>query len=263
MLSIMRKKRKSERISKAGFSLRIAKSMIEELISRVEKLEKVQSEVAEKNESTVLSLGQRQLNEGPKRRGRIPKIETPELLNRRKSLTTWLEQNWPYLSVALRKAKTAHEAAIAMTAAKEMIGGVFQPPFYDNPEKYQLCLWEFLQSGRFYSNPRNLAGAMAGVPELSWKRSFDICAKHSYKGGLALQAYWDYMRRNFPDRLRELSEVRTPELVRLVLARSRTKDPVYLHLKANPDKAVQWLEAGKPSASYPPSKQVTRERETG
>jgi hypothetical protein len=61
-----------------------------------------------------------------------------------------------------------------------------------------------------------------------------------------LQVYWDYMKRKFPVRLRELEEARTELDVKIVLSRSRTNDPVYLHLKENPDKVKEWLEEGKP-----------------
>jgi hypothetical protein len=129
------------------------------------------------------------------------------------------------------------------------ISGVAQPPFYDAPEKFEQELGNFLRSARFHGNPRNLAAAMAGLPELSWKRSFDICTKHPHKGGQMLQAYWDHMRRNFPDRLRELEAAKTALDVKIVLARSRTDDPLYLHLKENPDQVKGWLEAGKPMNS--------------
>src|ERR1017187_2007591 len=33
------------------------------------------------------------------------------------------------------------------------------------------ALWQSIQSGRFNGNPRNLAGAMAGLPELRGKRA--------------------------------------------------------------------------------------------
>jgi len=215
--------------------------LVSELRARVEQLEK-----------QVFPCGPNDLSppEPKPRKGRKPKLETDEVLKRRMHLTSWLEQNWPRLSVALQKAESSgdpSEAIAAFVAAKTQgIPGVAQPPFYHAPEKYEEELGKFLGSARFHGNPRNLAAAMAGLPELCWKRSFDICSAHPYKGGQMLEAYWDYMRRNFPDRLRELEEARTELDVKIVLARSRTADPLYLHFKENPDKVKEWLEEGKP-----------------
>ena len=114
-----------------------------------------------------------------------------------------------------------------------------QSPFYESPEKHEEALGAFLKSGRYHGNPRTLAAAMAWLPELSWKRSFDICTKHPYKTDHKFPAYWDYMMCNFPDRLRELEEARTELDMRIVLARSRTENPVYLHLKENPNKVKE------------------------
>jgi len=187
----------------------------------------------------------------PKRRkGRKPKLAADVLLKRRVSLTTWLEQNWPRLLVAMRKAESSGNTSDAMAALIDAknhgIQGVFQPPFYHSPEQFETALGAFLKSGRYRGNPRNLAAAMAGLPEVSWKRSFDICIQHPYKTGFAIQAYWDYMERKFPDRLRELEEAKTPLEVKIVLARSRTNDLVYRHLKENPGQVKERLAAGKP-----------------
>jgi hypothetical protein len=233
----MRNKRLVKRNSKDRFSLQMAEEMIAELRHRIERLE---AEVLDDVGSVLPEPAVR------RRKGRRPAIEISALLERRNRLATWLEQNWPQLSIALRKAKDSRESIQAMQTAKEHIAGAFQPPFYHHPETFEAQLWSFLESGRFRGNPRNLAGAMAGLPELSWKRSFDICSAHPLKGGQPVQASWDYMRRNFPDRLRELNEVQTPEQVRVVLARSRTNDPVYLHLKEHPNRALEWLQTGKP-----------------
>src|ERR1019366_2229951 len=134
------------------------------------------------------------------RKGRKPRLETEEILKRRASLSSWLEQNWPRLSVPLRRAESSgnHSEAIAAFVAvkKHGVPGVFQPPFYDAPEAYEKELGEFLEKGRFRGNPRNLAAAMAGLPQLSWKRSFDICIAHPHKTGHMLEVYWDHMRRN-------------------------------------------------------------------
>lgn len=237
----MRRKPPPQEDSEEGISSNLALELTAGLRARVELLEREVFPYGPDIPSSPLP--------GP-RRGRKPKLGTDELLKRRIYLTAWLEQNWPRLSVALRIAegtKNPSVAIAAIIAAKNAgIPGVFQPPFYDAPEKYVKEFGKFLESGRFHRNPRNLAAAMAGLPELSWKSSFDICVEHSYKTGYMLQVYWDYMKRKFPVRLRELEEAKTELDVKIVLSRSRTNDPVYLHLKQNPGKVKEWLEAGKP-----------------
>jgi hypothetical protein len=239
----MRIKAISQDISKEGISLKMVLDQLSELRGRIEQLE-------------IEFFGYPSLPRNfippqrKPRKGRKPKLETNELLERWKCLTTWLEQNWPLLLIPMRKAEGSGNApdaiAAIMAAKKHGISGVRQPNFYHEPEEFETDLAAFLKSGRYHGNPRNLAAAMAGLPELGWKRSFDICAAHPHKTGVVLQAYWDYMRRNFPDRLRELEEAGTELNVKIVLARSRTSDPVYLHLKENPGKVKEWLEAGKP-----------------
>jgi hypothetical protein len=241
----MRKKPPPHENSKETISLDRIVEMLSELRTRVNRLE-----------SELLPYGPK-ISEPPQRprKGRKPSLETERLFERRKNLTTWLEQNWPRLSVAVRKSERSGNSSVAIAAlvyAKNQgTPGVFQPPFYDMPEQFEAALGAFLKSGRYHENPRNLAAAMAGLPELSWKRSFDICTMHPYKTGYAIEAYWDYMRRNFPDRLRELEEAKKPLDVKIILARSRTQDPVYLHLKENPERVKEWLEEGKPKGRNP------------
>jgi hypothetical protein len=62
------------------------------------------------------------------------------------------------------------------------------------------------------------------------------------------------MRRRFSDRVRELEEARTELDVEIILARSRTDNPVYLLLRENPEKVKEWLEEGKPKSSYQPGR---------
>jgi hypothetical protein len=244
----MRKEPPPTATSKAEISLNHVLNELSGLRKRVEVLEK-----------EVYPFGMDEALPPPKkaRLGRPSKLETPEVLRRRASLTTWLEQNWPRLAVALRSAeqsKNPSRAIAAFIAAKrDGVPGVSQPPFYDMPEDFVEALGKFLESGRFHGNPRTMAAAMAGLPEMGWKRSFDICSAQPYKTGYALQAYRDYMKRNFPDRLRELDKAGTEEEIKTVLTRSRSQDPVYLHLKENPGKVKEWLEAGKPIELNPHS----------
>jgi hypothetical protein len=224
----MSKRPSKDAISEVVLSLPEVTKKLAEMKMRIERLE----------EHTGAAFYPLQLPPAQRRMGRKPKLELKELLMRRDLMVPWVEQHWPYLSVTLGKVKNAQHAAAAFIVAKERMSGVCHAPFYRDPEQYADNLWKFLKSRNFRGNPRNLAGAMAGLPELSWKRSFDVCSCHPCKLPVATQAYWDYMRRRFPDRLRELQRMKTEEQVEVILKKSRTHDPTYLWLKENPEKVL-------------------------
>ena len=230
----MRQRSTIDATSEAEFSLLDAKRMISELRERVLRLE-----------AELFGTGAYGLGPLPVRpaNGRKRKLEQEELLKRRDELSRWVEESWPLLSVALRKARNSDDALAAILAAKERVPFVMQTWFYRDPEKFKEQLWEFIESGKLAGNPRNLAGAMAGLPELSWKRSLDISQQNPILLPLAEQAWPDFMRRKFPDRLRELRAVATVEDAKAVLERSQTTDPTYLHLKKHPEEALLVLKA--------------------
>lgn len=102
--------------------------LLSSLCARVEQLEKEVFPCG----PNALSLPQ------PKpRRGRKPKLDTGELLKRRIDLTAWLEQNWPRLSVAVRRAEKSCNSsdAIAEFSAVKRNGVVamLQLPFRNSP----------------------------------------------------------------------------------------------------------------------------------
>jgi hypothetical protein len=43
--------------------------------------------------------------------------------------------------------------------------------------------------------------------------------------------------------------------MKVALKKSRTHDPTYLRLKENPEKALEWLNAGKPPMAAPNRRQ--------
>lgn len=212
--------------SETEFSLPEAKRMISDLQERVLRLE------AELFGTGAFVSGPPTAKHGM---GRKRLLEQQEVLKRRDVLTRWIEVDWPLLSVALRKTKSADDALAAIVAATLRVPYVMHASFYRTPEAHKEQLWEFLESGRLSGNPRNLAGAVAGLPELSWKRSLDICQQNPCKFPLAPQAWPDFMRRKFPDRLRELRAGTTKEQTKAILARSKSTDPTYLHLKKHPE----------------------------
>ena len=76
---------------------------------------------------------------------------------------------------------------------------------------------------------------MAGLTELSWKRSYDLSLKNSFQIPRAPQAWRDHLHRRFPDKMREVLAVETLDEVTAVLARSRTRDATYIYLKKHPE----------------------------
>jgi len=184
----------------------------------------------------------------PKRMGRTPKLEVKELLERRSKLCAWIENVWPYLLWALPKAHDARAAAEVMCEAKKLRGYVFMPPYYDDPARFADEFWSYWRDKRNHNSPRALAGALAGLPELSWRRSFNVCTEHRMQGAPADAALWDHMRRRFPKRLTELMRVdaRNVGEIRAILLRSRTHDEGYLRLLNDAEHARAILDYGKP-----------------
>lgn len=167
--------------------------------------------------------------------GRKPKLAMQEVVKRRDGLALWIETNWRYLSQELSKALNPKSAAHALAQAKESGAVVMHfVPFYSDPARFADEVWAFLKSKRYRGNPRNLAGAMAGLPELSWKRSLDIAQKNPVTTPMQPQAWRDHLRRRFPDRFRELRRAQTVEEVRAILRKSKSDDVTYCHMKKHP-----------------------------
>lgn len=231
-----------------AFSLATAERLIANLIERVARLE----EQLNFDSLTAMPIAKSTRTPIAKRgRGRPAKLATDTLLKRRDSLANWLESHWPYLSRALRNPSGPETAIGAILEAKKRLPGVFLPPFHNDPVKFQNELWSFLKSGRFHGNPRTLAAAMAGLPEMASKTSIDICSAVPSKLMVHNNAIWDYLRRYFPERWRELREVTTPEQVKAVLDKSQTKDPTYKllkkHSKDHPEVVLEWFKDGNPA----------------
>lgn len=173
--------------------------------------------------------------------GRPPKLASEEVIQRRNHLSHWIENCWPILFLALRKAKSATEALDAIESAKRQHQEVMPVRFYNGPEHYAESLWSFLKSGRFHGSPRNLAGAMAGLPELSWKRSLDISQKHALNRPLEPPAWRDHLMRHFPKRFRELRKATSAVQIKAILSKSHSSDKTYRHLKKHPHEVLKWV----------------------
>ena len=179
------------------------------------------------------------------KKGRRSKVTLHSLTVRRREIIRILEPDCPEIIERLQSALSATEAADAVltpAVKKEP----FKPSFLQDPHLCADAIWKFVSSPRFHGNLRNLANAMAGVPEMSWKRSFDLCTANPPKLPIPIhyRAYRDFLHRNFPERLRELESAHTPDEVAKILRKSRSKDPTYLALREEPAKVLGWLQEG-------------------
>jgi len=146
---------------------------------------------------------------GKKHRGPQKKMDETELLLNRDSLVQWLEELWPKIVKPLLAAKTPREVAAVLRpiATPREIRPEWQKRIVGHPAK----LLEFLRSEKFRRRPpkktaadalglhrsehrqraanrlptRQIANAMAGIPKLKWRTSFDKCSQtpSSYQVG--------------------------------------------------------------------------------
>ena len=134
--------------------------------------------------------------------GPHPKISKEDLLENRDALVDWLEVYWPKVGRKLLSAKVPQSivAALVPYAGPEASHSFILKRLIENAND----LLSFLRSGRFRRKPpkravmdalnkpwddqrkmrgaaklptRQIANAMAGVPELEWRTSLDRCSK--------------------------------------------------------------------------------------
>jgi hypothetical protein len=189
-----------------------------------------------------------ELRQHPKR-GRKPRIEEEELLQDRDSLIDFLEIRWPELTLLLRNPANKKEEFVAVFRSHPFISGEFSSRTRDQEHlwRYAEELWDFLVSGRYHGDPRQIANAMAGVPMLSWRRSFDLCGQSPSSLPIYVQAMRDYLRRRFSDRFRELLTAGTPAEAHKIIKRARSDDRLIKQLKRQPDLLWQALTVGRHS----------------
>jgi hypothetical protein len=210
---------------------------------RIAELEKRVAEL----EQQFHSMNHFDLPTAPKpKRGPKPRLRESELLRRRDSLIYWLEDNWPELSRAIRKAKNGEQLIPALRRMRPLSTQYEQPPFCCDWKQHWPLLWEFVsKSKRYFNNPRNIANALAGIPELSWKRSFDVCSNHPSHLEIQARAVLDYLRRNVPERLKAIRAVNGDvEQIQQIL-QTRTKDIQLIILSQRAMNVAQYLSEGE------------------
>jgi len=222
-----------------GLNSRVEKS-ISDLTQFSRQLEKRVSRL----EELVFPLVDAEPAQEPKS-GRKQRLATEGLVERRDALILWLESNWPELRTAIRRAREPRDLGQAFRSAEGLGSYPWKPEFHQQPENYSEALCAFLRSGRYRENPRNIANAMAGLPYMGWKRSFDICSSHPSQLDIHPRAVADYLRRKAPYRLRALVRAKTVEEVSQIMAK-RTKDRHLLRFREQAHELLDWIRAGEP-----------------
>ena len=169
-----------------------------------------------------------------------PTIE--ELIGRRDWIIQLLEPDCPEIVEGLQSARS-EIAAIDALLTPAVKSSPVKPGFLQAPYECAGQLWLFLRSGEFRGNLRNLANATAGLPERGWSRSLDLCGSDSPDERVPMhpRAYRNFLERNSPQRLAQLESAKSVAEVKPILAKSRSKHPVFLAMKNSPERVFQWL----------------------
>jgi hypothetical protein len=194
------------------------KSEVSLLAERVDRLEKrlaaLEENASELSNDGVIDLSQsryrvfRENDDGPidplpitVRRGRTPLIPSAQLERQRDDLINFIEPRWPDLVKHMKMRKGLEH--LLQTLKKVSPGAETTWPYLHLTENIG-ALWEFLQSGRYKGEPRQIAYAMAGVPKMAWRSSLDACTKRPSRLHINLPAFKDHIRRHNPKLLRTL-----------------------------------------------------------
>jgi hypothetical protein len=180
--------------------------------------------------------------------GRPFKFDADQVLLFRNSLVCFMESNWPELRNALENPKSKGRilAALQPYIARKHVVAAYE--LADFLAREIDSLWEFLNSGRYTRDPRQIANALAGVPQVSWRRSFDFCGKkeNSYELWIHERAMRDYLKRKFYGRFVKLSRATTVEEISTIMRGTRTHDRNMRELKRRPEQVLRIFEEGKP-----------------
>jgi hypothetical protein len=159
---------------------------IASLEKRLEALEMRDYQVVEADGTTDLSAEENRYREGePKivvrsptsvKRGRRPRMTSEEFQKRRDGLLQFLEIRWNDLSEVMREPRSLTHLVQAIDSASPGAQAMWE---YQQLTEQIGPLWEFLESGRYKGKPLQIANAIAGVPEMTWRSSLDRGTKYT------------------------------------------------------------------------------------
>jgi hypothetical protein len=190
-------------------------SLLAERVARLEnRIAALEKNASEPSDDGVIDLSQSRYtlfsegDDGPiesepvtSKRGRPPLMPRARRDRQRDDLINFIEPRWPDL---LRHMKPRKGLEHLLQTLKNVSPGAETTWPYLHLTGNIGSLWEFLQSGRYKGEPRQIAYAMAGVPEMTWRSSLDACTKHPSRLHINLPAFKDHIRRHNPELLRSL-----------------------------------------------------------
>ncbi len=149
------------------------------------------------------------------------RIEDTDLFTYRDGLTLWLEAYWPWMEDRLCRARSAQEVGAILEAVSEEpdLRRNWQKRLLPNPTE----LFDFISDGRFRKTKlpkatvkdaltlpveddrrrraanqfpvRQIANAMAGVPDIGWRRSLDRCSANPSAAHIVINTELYYRER--------------------------------------------------------------------
>ncbi len=150
----------------------------------------------------------------PVRRGRRPRISPENFARRRDEMVVFIEIRWPWLVDAFNQRKSIESIFHALAESSPGGQDTWQ---YRKLIDHLDQLWDFLHSGRYTGEPRQIAYASAGLPELRWRSSLDWGNKNPSPLPIHPPAFVDHIRRHNPLCLEVLErEGVTPQVLKLL-----------------------------------------------
>lgn len=215
---------------------------LEDRVKRIE--DWIAQQTTQKLKNSVILQKRKHMAKLPRKRG--PKtISDAELASRRDGLVRFLESNWPELQslcvpklnpVALEEALVA----FATGASDDPVARALEGTVDDHRAAAGRLLENFSQlqfllekhQDRVAGDPRQIANAMAGYPEMGFWTSLKRCQRLPFRVGIHPRAMRAYIQRKHPNLYKKLSE--RPSLSELAAFRNRyrTKDKVLAGLTA-------------------------------
>ncbi len=180
------------------------------------------------------------------KRGPASRLPIASLLGRRDSLIQTLEPFWPELRPVFERTASVKDLVLGMRPIfrPQRHGSLVQ--WIDHLKSHAKELRSFLHSCEYTGDPRQIANAMAGLPEYTWTTSLKLCRRSPSDLVIHKRALRDYLQRKYSRTFLRLLRARTVEEVERAMKSRRTNDPEFRWLVEDPAAVVEAMEMGRP-----------------